>query len=79
MHIAVKVSKFYDWEPVPVGVSVTPQDIASEKVKPNAAGGYLMKVTKTPPGGTVTEVKLPEEQIIARSSTRSVAPRAVAR
>jgi hypothetical protein len=66
MHIAVKVSKFYDWEPVPVGVPVTPQDIASEKVKPNAAGGYLMKVTKSPPGGTVTTVQMPEEQVIAK-------------
>jgi hypothetical protein len=66
MHIVVKLSKFYDWEPVPVGVPVTPQDIASEKVKPNAAGGYLMKVTKSPPGGTFTTVHLPEEQVIAK-------------
>jgi hypothetical protein len=64
MRVTVSVKKFYDWEPVPGDVVVTQQDISSEKVKPAANGGWLMKVTKNLE--THTQVNLPEEQIIAK-------------
>ena len=64
MRVVVHVKKFYDWEPVPADVVVTPQDISSEKVKPAANGGWLMKVTKTL--ATHTQVNLPEKQIVAK-------------
>lgn len=66
MRIVAHLTKFYDWEPVPADVKVTQQDIASGKVKPDAAGAWKMKVTKEPVGGTTGEIMVPEEQIIAK-------------
>jgi hypothetical protein len=67
MRIVVHHSKFYDWEPVPADVVVTPADISSGKVKSaGRAGGWLMRVAKEPVGGTHTMINVPEEQIIAK-------------
>ena len=66
MYKRQHLTKFYDWEPVPADVKVTQQDIASGKVKPDAAGAWKMKVTKDPVGGTTGEIMIPEEQIIAK-------------
>jgi hypothetical protein len=66
MRLVVHISKFYDWETVPSNVKVTDADIKGEKVKPSANGGWMMKVTKKPPGGTFTTVGMPEEQVIAK-------------
>jgi hypothetical protein len=64
MRILVHIKKVYDWEPVPADVKVTPADIAAERVKPSASGGWLMKVTKN--FATETQVNLSEEQVIAK-------------
>jgi hypothetical protein len=66
MHLTVHSTKFYDWIPVPENVKVTDADVKSEKVKPSGDGGWLMKVTKAPPGGTWTSVRMVEGQIIAK-------------
>lgn len=68
MRIIVHHSKFYDWEPVPRDVEVTPEDVAAGRVKPGARAGdyYLMRVVKEPEGGTYTEIRLPEHQILEK-------------
>lgn len=52
MHVVLHLTKFYDWEPIPRDVTVTPQDIASGKVKPGRDGGMMARVVKVPAGGT---------------------------
>lgn len=64
MHVVAHLSKFYDWVPVPEDVKVTPADIAAERVRPAANGGYRMRVTKK--GPTYLTVHLSEEQICAK-------------
>lgn len=65
MRIVVHQNKFYDWDPVPSDVVVTPTDIASGKVKAaSRAGGWLMRVVKE--CDTHTTINIPEEQIIAK-------------
>lgn len=64
MRIAVRLNKFYSWEPVPAGVAVSQADISSGRVKPALDGSYLMRVPK--PADTVTEVMLPEAAVIAK-------------
>ena len=66
MHLTVHSTKFYDWMPVPDNAKVTDLDIKAERVKPAGGGGWLMKVTKAPEGGTFTMVTMPEGQIIAK-------------
>ncbi len=66
MRIVIHHTKFYDWEPVPRNTLVTPNDIASRKVKADGSGWWLMPITKAPEGGTHTQVNLPEEQVIAK-------------
>ena len=52
MRVVIHVTKYYDWEPVPKDVIVTPADIAAGKVMPDSSGKeYRMKVLKVPPGG----------------------------
>lgn len=64
MHITVKVSKFYDWEPLPAGTKTpTDADIRARRVKPSNTGGWLMRVTKEL--ASETSVRLPESQLIA--------------
>jgi hypothetical protein len=64
MHVVAYLSKFYDWVPVPDDVKVTPADIAAERVRPAANGGYRMRVTKKAP--TYMTVHLSEAQICAK-------------
>lgn len=65
MHVIVHHSKYYDWEPVPAGVTVTDADKAAHRVKPSGStGGWLMRVTKEAVGGTHTVITIPELQII---------------
>ena len=66
MIIVLHHSKFYDDVPVPSDVKVTPQDIASGKVKPSANGGWTMRVTREIAGGTHTTIALPEHEIAAK-------------
>jgi hypothetical protein len=63
MRVAVKVSAFYDWKPVPPEVTVTAADIKALKVKPAANGGYLMRVVVRQE--SVTTCTLAEHTIIA--------------
>ena len=58
MRLIIQHSKHYDWEPVPADVIVTDADKLSNKVRPSASGGWLMKVTKT--ADSYTEVVIPE-------------------
>lgn len=67
MRVVVRHTKFYDWEPVPSDVTVTDADKASGRVKPaGRGGGWLMRVTKEPEGGTHTEIHVPEHQVVAK-------------
>jgi hypothetical protein len=66
MRVVVHHHSYYDWEPVPPDVRVTPEDLASGHAKPDARGmGFLMRVTKkAPPEGTHTLVTVREDDII---------------
>jgi hypothetical protein len=64
MRVVTQISSFYDWEPVPADVKVTPQDIKAGRVKPSANGGYLMRVTRKHPTENTTLIS--EETIIRR-------------
>jgi hypothetical protein len=63
MRVVVKVSKFYDWKPVPPDVTVTEADIKSLKVKPAAGGGFVMRTVVQQPSETT--VTFTEAAIIA--------------
>lgn len=64
MHVVIHVNGYYDWEPVPDGVTVTEADISSLRVKPAHNGGYLMRVSKK--ADTHTEITLDEGHVISR-------------
>jgi hypothetical protein len=55
MRIVAHLTKFYDWVPVPLDPATgsqmkpTPADIAAERVRPSANGGWNMKVTRDMP------------------------------
>ena len=72
MRVFVHQTHYYDWEPVPADVKLTPADLKSGKVKPNARNdGHLMQVTKQlkdkdgNPALTHTMLALTEAGIIA--------------
>ena len=52
MRIIAHVTKFYDWKPVPENTEVTEADIAAARVKPDANGGWLMRITVSMPSST---------------------------
>jgi hypothetical protein len=58
MRVTIQHNRHYDWEPVPSDVILTKAEIESEKIRPAADGGYLMKVTKTM--NSYTEIFIPE-------------------
>jgi len=66
MRVAISLSKFYNWDPVPKGVVVTEEDIAAGKVMPGRDGAYRMKVVKAPPGGTEHLVTVSESTLIEK-------------
>jgi hypothetical protein len=66
MRIIAHHTKFYDWEVVPNDVKVTQSDISSGKVMPGRDGGWKMRVTKEPAGGTHTQINLPEHEIVSK-------------
>ncbi len=64
MQIVVHVSGFYNWLPVPTGVEVTEADKLAKRVKPDASGGWLMRVPQK--NDSHTDIRLPESQLIAQ-------------
>lgn len=68
MRIFVRVNKFYDSVPLPSDVEMTPEEeakaLAKGKLKPDAAGVPLMRVTRGYP--STTEVFIPEDQIVEK-------------
>jgi len=64
MWIVADLKKSYDWVPVPEDTEVTKADIAADRVRPAANGGWRMRITK--PLSTQMMVTIPEEQIIAK-------------
>lgn len=63
MIVVAHVTKHYDWEPVPQGVTVTQKDLAAGKAKPAIDGRMLMRVKRD--RETHVMVTLPEHEIIA--------------
>lgn len=61
MQIVVHISSFYDWQPVPPDVEVSPEDIAAKLVKPSSTGGWMMRVERQ--AATHTHVAVPEHEI----------------
>jgi hypothetical protein len=66
MRVHLYLSKFYNWDPVPHDVVVSPDDIASGKVMPDRNGGYRARVVKIPPGGTVRTCQITEAAIVSK-------------
>jgi len=66
MRIHMPVSSYYEWKPVPPDVDVSPEDIASGRVKPamDRPGAWNMRVTVQ--ADTHVDVMISEEQIIKR-------------
>ena len=62
MRIHLHVKSYNDWLPVPDDVEVTPQDVASGRVKPAAGSGHLMRVPVQ--AETVVEAHITEADII---------------
>lgn len=85
MHVHIRLSKFYDWDPIPKGVVVTEQDIAAGKVMPGRDGAYRMRVVKIPVGGMtkrtchISEGTLVEKIIEEKSDVRKKAGRTLTR
>lgn len=64
MRIVIHVKNHNSWEPVPRDVVVTPEDVAAGKVRPAAAGGFLMKIPRA--GETHVECQLTESTLIGQ-------------
>ncbi len=64
MHAILHLNRFYNWEPVPRDVTVTPVDVASGKVMPDRNGGYRMRVVRQ--GPTFLTCCITESIIIAK-------------
>lgn len=64
MRIVIHVKSHNSWEPVPRDVEVTPHDVEAGKVKPGAAGGFVMKVPRA--GETHVECQLTESTLIGQ-------------
>lgn len=83
MWVIIRLSAFYDWDPIPKGVVVTEQDIAAGKVMPGMDGGYRMRVVKRPPAGTTRTCHISEgalvEKIIEEKSDIRKAGRTLSR
>jgi hypothetical protein len=67
MQITITVNAFYDWERLPENAEVTEADIRANRVKPEAGGGWLMRVTKRCEEGQVNHALLgiSEDTVIA--------------
>jgi hypothetical protein len=66
MHVVIHLSKFYDWQPVPRDVAVTPEDIAAGKVMPDRSGGFRARVLREPPGGTEMTCYITEADVVGK-------------
>lgn len=64
MRVIAHHEKHYDWLPVPEGTTVTEEDLKAHRVRPAAAGGFLMKVPVNL--ATSTEIHVSEATIIGK-------------
>ena len=64
MRIDIHVRAYNDWQPVPEGLKVTEQDVASGRAKPATNGGHVMRVPIAEE--TVVHAQITEAEIIAQ-------------
>lgn len=62
MIITCDLNGYYDWEPLPEGVTPTERDKKALRVKPDASGRWLMRVERK--GETHVKFAIPEFELI---------------